>query len=439
MATVFMGTHSWQGSRDAEGHRHYTVVSRVEGTANDGPASVLTTPGLPIPGQMWAFGEDFDIWAWCRYETEVEPESQGEPNFFWKVTNHFSTKPPEGRARQHDPDSRREDPLLEPPKISGGFNKKTVEITHDRFGRAIRTSSHEPVRGPEVEFDESHPTVTIEFNTLTLDLPLYSYMRDTVNDRDLWGMPKRTVRLADISWERRYWANSFVYYSVKFVFEANARGWDRTLVDEGTKVLSGKWVTTSGQERTWQLVNINGTITPDKTNPAHFIRFKDPQGESTRVVLDGDGKPFVPSPIATCPECPDGATRNWILTGTKVAQVKLTTTGVCSYEGHALSFPRPDFSAELTFESEVHNNWVLTLTQPTDFGDLTHVYVYDPEEPSFWECFGTNRMTLFTGGGLAWPQEVYLSSEERSTPGKIYVQHYGESNFFLLGIPAVLA
>lgn len=68
-------------------------------------------------------------------------------------------------------------------------------------------------------------------------------------------------------------------------------GWDRDLLDEGTKVLCGRW----DENGAWQDVPIGtdfgSPIMPDPDNPADFIQFQDRQGNVTRVVLNGEGRP----------------------------------------------------------------------------------------------------------------------------------------------------
>jgi hypothetical protein len=118
----------------------------------------------------------------------------------------------------------------------------------------------------------------------------------------------------------------------------NAKGWDRDLLDEGTKVLWGRWksvVTTSTTTTTttttpagqttapptttstaagatttqtattttlptpqkpdpvqWELlpVDSDGTM-PNRFNPTHFMRYTDRSGNPLRVILNGKGLP----------------------------------------------------------------------------------------------------------------------------------------------------
>ena len=143
MSFRVIGPHRWSGSRDAEGYREWTLQSHVVTTdPNDGPALAMQTPGLPIPGSIWNFGNDIDVWAWCRWDCTVEPYLEGEPNLDFMVTNRFSTKPPGvgggagaggrggGGAGGSPSDNKRsgcrdfqfEDPLTEPDRKSTRLN-----------------------------------------------------------------------------------------------------------------------------------------------------------------------------------------------------------------------------------------------------------------------------------------------------------------------------
>ena len=283
MATILHdGQRTWSMTRDSDGHRTYKVKHLVESATTDGPFNVLATAGLFLPGAAWSFDDDFDIWAFCRPDAVVNPINEKEPNKWWEVEQTFSTKP-----LNRCTDTPIEDPLLEPPKVSGSFVKFTTAATHDRFGEPIVNSAHEQFRGPAVEFDDNRPTVKIEMNLAFLDLSLISSMVDTVNDSTLWGLTSRKIKLSNVSWERKVYGECSYYYTLMLEFEINFDTFDRDLLDEGTKVLRGHWSNTTGF---WVLDNIAGEE-PNSSNPGHFIRFKDRNNENARVILNGSGVP----------------------------------------------------------------------------------------------------------------------------------------------------
>lgn len=296
--SVRLGHVDWSGTRDREGYRTYKITHYVTSTTGlDGPANVMQCPGLPTPGNFWFFHADIDIWAWHTGEQDVKPRVDGERNKEWVVTSTFTNKPPGDRRRSRCQDQRIEDPLLEPMKISGTFSLDKLEASYDRFGRRILSSSHEALRGPQVEFDEAGASVSIEQNVADLQLPLLARMNNCVNDVPMWGLPARSVRLKVKDWRQVFYGLCNKYYTRSFELEAKVRvdpetglvvsGWDRDLLDEGTKALNGEWDKVTGA---WVLKDVGGSP-PDPDNPAHFCIFTDRKGNPCRVILDGNGLP----------------------------------------------------------------------------------------------------------------------------------------------------
>lgn len=243
MAGVLVGRIGWGMSRDDEGHRDYFVRHRVRTELNEGPVTAFNTPGLPLTGDFWNFGDgggDNDIWATATpfIDLRVDTRSgqkENEPGRLWIVTNKFTTKP-----RSRCQDETIEDPLLEPPKVSGSFTKRTKEAFFERAdkpvdpGKAILSSSHERLF---LEVDDNRPTVTIGQNVASLGLELFSAQVDTVNDATLWGLATRKVKLSNVSWSRNYWGICDVYYTRNFEFDINFKTFDEDLRDEGTMKL----------------------------------------------------------------------------------------------------------------------------------------------------------------------------------------------------------
>lgn len=301
MATTTTGPRSWSMERDDEGHRTYKVKYFVQSDlSTDGPAAVLATSGLPQLGDPYLQDGDFDNWATCRQTCTITPIVTNEPNYWWEIEVTFSTKPDEKRCK----DQQIEDPLLIPDRLSGGFTRYTEEAAYNANSLPIINSALEQLRGPQVEFDRNRPSVKIEQNVTSLQLSLVSSLVDTVNDSPLWGLPPRCIKLSNVSWERKFYGSCYLYYTRNLEFEvrypdpnipAGTGGFDRLVMDEGSKALSGEWERPLGTEPQpptglWVLKNINN-VPPNPLNPAHFQRFKDYDGNYCRVVLDGTGKP----------------------------------------------------------------------------------------------------------------------------------------------------
>jgi len=302
--TVLSGQRTWSLQRDDEGHRTYTIKHLVKSEITDGPANVIQAAGLPQIGDQWNFDGDLDVWAFCRPSARVSihQEKEGDPNRWWVVEQTFSTKP-----LKRCQDETIEDPLLEPQRVSGSFIRQTEEAQRDRFGDLIVNTAFELFRGPNVEFDVSRPTVSIEQNVADLELPLLAEMANTVNDTTLWGLPPRTIKISSIAWERVLYGVCNFYFKRKFEFDINYDTFDRELLNEGTKALHGEWAkdaadlanacrgagTANSQPAgsDWKLICIDGEA-PDPSNPQHFSRYKDRNGENTRCLLDENGEPL---------------------------------------------------------------------------------------------------------------------------------------------------
>lgn len=464
MTTRLHGPSKWSGTRDHEGYVEYEVVNLVEADPTDGPANVMNTPGLPVPGSVWRLDADVNIEAYCKQDARIEMVREAEPNTQWKVTQKFSNKGDEKRCK----DQQVGNPLMEPQKISGSFSKQTVEATTDRFGNFLLNSSQEQLRGAQVEFDESRPSVKIEQNVPLLELALIQQAKDCVNAFDMWGLPPRTIKLSGISWDKKYYGQCNSYYSRTFDFEINLNTWDRDLLDEGTKVLNGEW---SKVNANWEVKNLPGGIVPNRFNPAHFIRFKDRHGAESKVVLDGFGLPWVP-PEATNQKkwwciSPGEGLRSFTFFGSCVDMKAICGTPqltISSVSGVG-SFPAiittstphgffPGDEVNIYFVqgcTEINGRgWTVVNTTATTFS-----IKYIPEAAYVANTGIVARSsTVLVNGPVNKESELALSCptsgksprigfppenydcDTLNNPGTIHVEKYSEMNFFVLGIPA---
>jgi hypothetical protein len=259
-----LGYTDWNLTYDKDGHRDYSIEWLVKGTRYNGPASIAAAFGLPAVGSPWAFGTDVDLWAFCWPNWKISPVLKGEPGEYWTVNQTFSTKP-----LSRCQDSTIENPIAEPPRISGSFVKYAKEVTRDRFGDLIQSSSFEQFRGRVVEFDHNKPTVSIEMNVLDLGLATFAPIIDYVNDSAMWGLGPRMVKFSNASFQSMLYGTCTTYYKVKYDFDIDYNTFDRRTYDEGTRILAPGG---------------------DKDNPRDFIVYKDVNGENTRVLLNGEGE-----------------------------------------------------------------------------------------------------------------------------------------------------
>lgn len=305
VAQLKQGIRSWSGTVEDNGDRTYKVKHLVKADYDDGPSTVLVCINEAYPaGSAWSFGNDYDEWAWCRptRELAIHQEREGDKNKWWVVTSTFSTKKPSKEQAESSrcADEQIEDPLLMPPKLSGTFNQVSEEATHDRHDERILNSAFEQMRGQQVEFERPLPTVHIELNVPTLEYDLLMRLAGALNDAPMWGFPTRCVRLSSVQWSSSMYGLCYIYYTWVLDFEINVKwdydnevfvsGWDRDLLDEGTKVLDGYWDTDEASPTFGEYIpNVSGPGV--ELDPSNFIRFQDKYGNPSRVVLNGAGMP----------------------------------------------------------------------------------------------------------------------------------------------------
>lgn len=426
MATLIPGQRTWRGRRSREGHRTYSIKYLVECNPLEGPSSVLQTPGLPAPGSVWRFDHDLDVWATCKLEAEaaIHEEREGDPATIWSVTQTFSTESDGKRCR----DQQIEDPLLEPAKISGSFVKYNEEARYNRFGNPIVTSSFEIIRGPQVEFEKNRLTVRIEQNVASLyqAVALPAQMMDNVNSAPLWGLPKRTIKLSNGTFEKKFYGFCYSYYTRVLDFSVDFNTFDRDLLDEGTKALNGHW----GRTGEWVLDNVN-LVAPNRMNPQHYNQFKDRNGENCRVVLDGAGEP-------------SGARQ--LGTATTIRGSTALSEGSFSFAPSAqpttpiklrLTITDADNSMNggtVTIVGVNENNVTVAETFDLFFG--TTDYHTQNKFKSVTSIFTTDMTQTPPGSG---PDTILLETDDFVTDeGSVHVEYYYESDLLALGIPIAL-
>jgi hypothetical protein len=424
------GPTGWEVSRDEVGHRTYKVRYVVEGLATDGPAAVLQTPGLPVPGDHWAIGDDVDLWAFCRWEATVKPRIEREPNPLWDVELTFSSKPPDLKACR---DQEIGDPLLEPMKVSGSFVRYQEEAYFDRFGSAVVNSAFEQIRGPQVEFDANRPQVRVEQNVADLQLSFIADLVDKVNAFALWGLPPRTIKLSNVTWERKFYGQCSVYYTRVLEFDIRADGgFDRDILDEGTKVLHGHWEELTGI----YLLDAIGGFTPDENNPAHFDRFKDRAGENSRVILNGHGRPagvLIGSTdryISLADDNLGNALDNedwWILVYGPTENIAEWVSGFEYIKGNLV-----------TWKDVLHEDGVLyvALQDPPELIPPDDPLVANIWFPLIYPGEPNDRGDYDAGITYGIADLVRDVSAGKTTSGSIHLEKYDEADFLLLGIPA---
>lgn len=231
--------------RDEDGHRYYEIDWHVRTDENyyDNIAYVLSNWPLFAVGapfnlvSKWPGISGVDMWAFCTPQLNIAPHPDVKDKAKvadFVVTQYWSTK--QSWRCQTFPI---ENPLLEPPDITGDFVHETRSTKVDRLGQPLRFPNFEPIMGPVTEYKYSYPTVNITFNSATLPLATYVQLINKVNDATLWGLPKRSVRFTDAKWARKVYGSCFYYYTTTYTFEFDINGFDKEIPVEGTLAYSG--------------------------------------------------------------------------------------------------------------------------------------------------------------------------------------------------------
>lgn len=405
MAFQLIGPVKFKGGRDSEGHREYKVSYLVGTTSNqDGPLSAMNTPGLPLIGATYTFGTgtEFDLWAWCRPDIEVESASgygNGEFPYLQLVTVTFSTKPrTNNKERPQNTDVM--DPLAEPQKVSGTFTKSTEEALVDRFGTAILTSSWEQVRGSINEWNVDRPCIHIEQNVANLQLGLMTSLANTLNAQPLWGLPIRSIKFSPEPWDKHWGKNNSFYYTRKLNFEIKVKP------DTINMTVTDGLIITSGS------IAARGTF----AYPFSAV--------DVGRVISGSG-------------IPTGTT----ITGVSTANNTITLSSAATSSGEITITITPGASGYVgDWDRDIPDEGTKALRgywKETPPGSMDYVYHLvgnpNPNDPSdfvrFVDTNGNPAKVLLDGAGYPW------FSSETFGPGSIHVEKYPSGNLLLLNIP----
>jgi hypothetical protein len=427
MAFTITGVSVTAGDQDEDGYRNYHVTFKMvsnDTTGVDGPATAFDCPGLPAVYSLYdmtqfvGFGVDeSDLYCWCHWDMTAKPlYNPTEKGIWYEVIQRYSSKP-DKRCRQEPV----EDPILEPPVISGNTSKYTEEATLDRFGNAITNSAWEQIRGPHNEWDHNRVSVKIKTNMATawLGYILPMQLVDYVNSTPMWGLPPRTVKLSAAPWDLKFNGPCNPYYERTLEFDINPSGWDRDIIDEGTKALGGAgsgWTGTGGAWNALPVSGYSGSPNPNPQNPTHFTRVTDRNGNIFKVVLDGSGVPFEPEVVNSCDQCQDGENlppKIWQCQGSDFNQIVYQGSSGCQWIG----------------TSQSGGAIALNFIEADSIWQLTYVYVegalYTWETPATdWLCNGPN--TMYNTSNNTPQVTIYLQAAQA---GSIHVEYYQQYDF----------
>ena len=448
---------------DDKAHRVYKVTYLVESDdlafdeevsgiplANEAVDAALNAPNMPRAGDFYGSVErDGFTWAYCLPDAVVRkaPSLANQPGQFYTVEKTFTTRPIERRL-----DLERGDPLLEDIRVSGSTIRFQEEAVYDRNNKRIVNSALEQIRGEQNKWDMSRPVFRVEQQVYDLDHERIMSMMNCVNDAPLWGLPKRCLKLSDFTYSELY-VHFRKFYSRVLTFEGWTRrerstdpvssGWDRNVLDEGTKVLRGRWQNFgTPASPVWQWVLIGN---PSRFSPGDFQRFQDPNGNVTSVILDGQGRPYQPTAgptVSTCTQCPDGAPQQWDMSGVyfepAIQGLLLDHSGGCVWGKQATGKFGQAISAILSWNVTHTGYWTLSVTglrftASIDLGEQRWELI-----GTSWQCASSNALTGSSANSDLMPETMTLTPAVANSPGNIHIERYLEANFLELGVPATL-
>ena len=238
------GAISSELSEDTEGHRTYTSIYQViTDDKLDGPLTARAAAGIPAIASGYAFGNDSDPWAFCIRRPSVRLAEGGDSAKKWHATVEHTTKPSKTCKT-----ATIEDPLDQPPVISGSFVSVIMPAEKDMDGEPITNSADEPFI-PAIEIEDHEDTLIYEINTATISLATRAKYTRSVNDAPLWGLPARCVRLVQWGWDVAYYGqcNNYIRNRLEFAIRPADRPWDFNILDQGTRIKIGFIADPSGQ------------------------------------------------------------------------------------------------------------------------------------------------------------------------------------------------
>jgi hypothetical protein len=261
---------------NAEGHRVYKQVWHVYTNAvTDGPITAWSAAGLPGAGDSYSWESDSDAYAYCDPVPGVRLRERDKTEKVWELTYTFTTD----QKRNRCSDQSIQNPINEPWKIRCSSVDWTMQpcVAYNEDHSAIvpvKSSSHEPLVGKQVEiFDGSRQLILMK-NLTTLNEPVNKAYERSVNQDTvvLFGetYEPRTLWMRSIQAESAVYGTCTYYYPHVWTIDVDPETHDLRPADMGFRYLVGT----------------------DKDNPRHFKEIRE-EGSDEVIrsprFLDGDG------------------------------------------------------------------------------------------------------------------------------------------------------
>lgn len=237
---------------DDQAHRTYNSTYQVIATYDTAPFTVRYAAGIPQRGSVYVWqpasnlAPVFDAWAFCKSvtvshnPTRVRHPGSGASCYVWTVATVHSTK------LEREQPERRENPLLDPPVIDGGFSPYRKEVNFDKDGNEIENTAKFPLT-PGVSIEDAYDTLSISFKTYRIDLKQRAEFRGAVNKEPIWGFDERQVKLRAWRWSavRLFTNDYYVQHDMEFAISYEETPAEAKIANENPGALANKkgWYT----------------------------------------------------------------------------------------------------------------------------------------------------------------------------------------------------
>lgn len=193
----------------------------------DGPktiqaeAQAFPTEPLARVYQAYAYGNDYDEFMLAKsLRLRRDPKSK----YLWHAIVEYDNTLDAGQGNQN--------PLLRAPIDDWDIEQYQKAMERDVDGELICTSAGQAF-DPPIEVDDTRPILTYTRNESSWPSQILTY-QDVINSDTFLGVfPPRTAKV-NIRASKRF-ENDVKFYETRYVFHFRREGWDRVIINRGTR------------------------------------------------------------------------------------------------------------------------------------------------------------------------------------------------------------
>lgn len=192
---------------------------------NDGPETILLTPGCPNIGDSYAIGNDADAEAVC-IDVQVNPT---ESPWVWEIEASYDSS--------RLVDEALENPLNLPPEITWSSNPWERPLQRDYFGVPFANSAGERIDPPQT-VEDNRPVLTVSRNEPFFDPGIAQAYTDAVNSDLFWRAGPYQAKVREIS-GRMQVDIGISYWKVNYVIDFKLPDFAYYILDMGFRDATG--------------------------------------------------------------------------------------------------------------------------------------------------------------------------------------------------------